>query len=122
MSARVLIVDDQPIVAATLMMILKRFGYEVTAFHLGEHALEHAKAAPPDLALIDALLTVSDGVSVAMELTAIAPSCKVFVMSGGNEVLELLNAAATKGFHFELLPKPIAPPELLEKVRAKLAS
>jgi hypothetical protein len=50
------------------------------------------------------------------------PTCKILLIRGLNDGSALVGKAAEQGFDFELLAKPIVPPELLEKVRSKLAN
>ena len=69
-SARVLVVEDEPIVAFELAERLKRLGYEVTgAVPSGEEALERFAADRPDIVLLDVRLQGElDGVQVAAKL------------------------------------------------------
>lgn len=62
---RVLVVDDDPLVAKVLRSPLERAGFAVnTAMH-GLEALQKVKQAPPDLIILDILMPLLDGFKVA---------------------------------------------------------
>jgi CheY-like chemotaxis protein len=65
---RVLVVEDQPDAAATLVMLLCVWGYEVQAAHDGLSALAVAQAFSPDVVLLDIGLPGMDGWQVAERL------------------------------------------------------
>lgn len=70
--ARILIVEDESIVAADIARRLERLGYEVPAVvHTGEQAIEVASRSHPDLVLMDVSLGgAMDGIETAQELAA----------------------------------------------------
>jgi CheY-like chemotaxis protein len=57
-----------------------------------------------------------NGVEAAIEILRTLPKCKVLFISGNAGYPELLGNARAKGFNFEVLAKPIPPPELLAKI------
>jgi len=57
-----------------------------------------------------------NGIEVCEAIQSRYPACHIFLSSGRPSTSELLNEAQQKGFHWELLPKPIDPQELLEKL------
>ncbi len=118
---RILVLDDEPAITESWARIFNAVGYEVAAFEQGQEALESARSLPPDLAIIDVRLQDQDGLSLAKELISIAPSCKVLLMTGCTDAVAQLDSAGAQDFDFELLLKPISPPELLDKIRTKLA-
>lgn len=62
---RVLLVEDNPLVAASLAALLRRKGHQVQVAASGEAALELVTACPPDVALVDIGLPGIDGYEVA---------------------------------------------------------
>jgi len=50
---RVLVVDDEPVIADTLATMLRKAGYLATAAYLGTEALNFARQHPPDLLITD---------------------------------------------------------------------
>jgi PAS domain S-box-containing protein len=64
-SARVLIVEDNPDAAESLVMILQLLGHHVRVVRDGTHALEAARSNMPDVMLVDIGLPGIDGYEVA---------------------------------------------------------
>lgn len=69
-SLRVLVVDDEPDVAATLAEILARDGHQTRTLERGEAALEACKTFAPQAALIDIGLPDMDGYELARRMRA----------------------------------------------------
>ncbi len=69
---RILVVEDEMIIAAKIALFLEELGYEVAAIlPRAEDALAHVASATPDLALVDVqLLGEMDGVELAKSLHA----------------------------------------------------
>jgi CheY-like chemotaxis protein len=67
-SLRVLVVEDNELVAYSLAALLRRGGHWVDVAHTGAAALEAADASPPNLALVDIGLPDMTGYEVAARL------------------------------------------------------
>ncbi len=67
-TARVLVVDDDPIHREVVAEILSGEGYTVELAGSGEACLEAARASPPDVVLLDLMLPGMDGATVLDEL------------------------------------------------------
>lgn len=67
---RVLVVEDNHVVALSLCELLQSWGYEVEMAHDGAAALELARAFRPDVVLLDIGLPVLDGYEVARQMRA----------------------------------------------------
>jgi PAS domain S-box-containing protein len=65
---RLLVVDDNVDAAATLAMLLEACGYEAAVENASLRALERARSAPPDAALLDIGLPEMDGNELARRL------------------------------------------------------
>jgi CheY-like chemotaxis protein len=64
---RILVAEDDRIIARSLSMILEQLGYEVTALaSTGQAAIREAEETKPDLILMDIVL---DGATDGMEVT-----------------------------------------------------
>src|SRR5690242_18120434 len=115
----ILVVDDNTAVANSMGLVLQNSGYMPVAVHTGKAALD---SLPPDtsLAIIDIQLPDMDGVTVALELRARAPGCKIVLISGDPESAPLAEWAKENGLNFRVLAKPIPPPELLRTIAALL--
>jgi CheY-like chemotaxis protein len=65
---RVLVVDDNRDTARMLQLLVEGQGYEMEAAHTGRAAIEIARRAPPDVVLLDIMLTDLRGDEVAREI------------------------------------------------------
>ena len=77
LSQRLLIVDDEHIIADTLATIFANAGYEAKAVYTAEAALTLIEEWAPDLALIDVFLPGMNGVDLALRLKAELPGCRL---------------------------------------------
>ena len=68
MSARILVVDDEPPIVDMLSYNLQRANYEVITAHDGADALVKARQEPPDLIILDLMLPRLDGLEVCRAL------------------------------------------------------
>ena len=110
---RVLIVDDEHMIANTLAQILNASGFEAKALFSGEHAVPEATEFQPDVLLTDVIMRGFSGIDVAMQIAEVLPACRVILFSGQASTADLLDRAKAQGYHFEMLAKPIHPRDLL---------
>ncbi len=68
MSARILVVDDEPAIVDVLVYNLQRASYEVLIARDGEQALTKARREEPDLIILDLMLPQMDGLEVCRAL------------------------------------------------------
>jgi PAS domain S-box-containing protein len=105
--ARVLIVEDHPDAAESLVMILELIGHHVRVVHDGVGGLEAARANPPDLMLIDIGLPGMNGYEVAQAIRR-DPTLKHLVLvalTGYGQPEDKMQAMAA-GFDYHLA-KPV---------------
>jgi DNA-binding response OmpR family regulator len=117
---RILVVDDEPPLADTLVKILRYAGHESTAAYDGHQALEFAANHGPALVICDVVMPTLNGVEFAIKLKSINPDCRILLLSGHAATHDLLATARDRGYSFEILAKPVPPRELLAKVTAML--
>jgi len=110
---RVLIVDDEVIIADSLASILKDKGFAATAAYNGEQALELAPTVEPDVLLSDVVMPGISGTELALRLIRLLPSCRVVLYSSIAVVTNLLKAPGATDYPFKLLAKPIHPDDLI---------
>src|SRR5689334_25092383 len=67
---RILVVDDDPMVATTVQRVLRPEGYEVEVALGGAAALEQARVSRPDLVVLDLMMPGMDGLEVCRQLRA----------------------------------------------------
>lgn len=119
--ARILVIDDEAIVADTTAMLLCRFGYDAEGMTDPVAALERVRAAPADVDLIltDQTMPAITGDMLARRITAVRPDLPVLIMTGFSYHVSP-ELAREIGVHAVLF-KPIAPPELRAAIDGALA-
>ena len=113
---RVLIVDDERIIADTLSMILAKKGFDTRAVYSGEEALEAATRLVPDVLVSDVVMRGMSGIDAAIQICATIPNCRVILLSGQGGTADLLRHAKSHGHKFEILTKPIHPQVLIDRL------
>lgn len=121
MSQRVLILDDEPVIANTLEAILRSAGYEAKATYSAEQALELIAGWQPDFAIVDVILPLLNGIEFSKLLRGSFPECGVLLFSGETRTAEILEQTEKEGYKFEVMAKPVHPEILLEKTAEALA-
>ena len=111
---RVLILDDEQIIANTLAMILNRNGFEARAVYSGQDAIDTAAQLSPDVLISDVVMEGMTGIDAAIRISQLVPSCRIILFSGQAATADLLQQAEADGHHFEILAKPIHPRALLQ--------
>lgn len=114
---RVLVADDESVIADTLMIILGQNGYEVTAVYSGVEAVETAKTWRPDVLLADVVMPDMSGIEAAIRIRALLPECRIMLLSGQAATHDLMHDARRDGHRFEVILKPIHPTQLLAKLQ-----
>ena len=122
--ARVLVVDDVPVVRLVIAKILRRAGHDVREAVNGDDALESLKAVRPDAVVTDLWMPGSDGLSLIHALKQDFPGIAVIAMTGGSprESQELSLRKAREAGVAVILLKPIDKDELASAVDQALAS
>jgi CheY-like chemotaxis protein len=114
---RILVVDDEKVIADTIVQILNRNGFIAEAAYGGQEAIEKAKCSCPELVLSDVLMPQIDGVEAAIAIRQLCPETRIVLFSGQAVTVEILARARERGYTFELLPKPIHPTQLIKHLR-----
>lgn len=114
---KVLVADDERVIADTLAIILAQSGFEAAAVYDGKEAVEKAKKWKPNLLLSDVVMPKLNGIEAAIEVRKIVPECKVLLFSGQAGTADMLREVHAAGHDFEILPKPVHPHELLDRLR-----
>src|SRR5579875_808345 len=114
---KVLVADDERVIADTLAIILNQAGFEATAVYSGERAVEMAEILKPDMLISDVIMTDLNGIDAAIRIRAMLPGCKVLLFSGQAATADLLDRVRAQGHEFEILAKPVHPQDLLTRDR-----
>jgi two-component system response regulator MprA len=114
---RILVVDDDPMVATTIRRVLLPEGYDVDVALGGAAALDCARDRRPDLVVLDLMMPGIDGLEVCRQLRADGnlPILMLTARSGTADRVRGLDTGAD-----DYLVKPFAYAELLARVRALL--
>jgi CheY-like chemotaxis protein len=118
---QVLVVDDDPDFVEIASMILRKEGYEIESAASGDEALKKMRAAPPDILLLDVMMsTVLDGVNVSFAMAEDAQLKNVPIVM----ISSIPDSAHAEEFPTdEYVPisawitKPVQPQELVKTVR-----
>ena len=114
---KVLVADDEQVIANTLAIILNQAGFEARAVYSGEKAIESLDTFAPDMLISDVIMTGMTGIEAAIQTRAKLPKCKILLFSGQAATADLLERARSQGHEFEILAKPVHPTDLLAKLR-----
>lgn len=117
MSARVLVVDDEPQIRRFLRISLAANGYAVGEAETADEGIAAARAAPPDLVILDLGLPDRDGQEVISEIRgfSVVPILVLSVRADEFDKVEALDRGAT-----DYVVKPFGIAELMARVRAAL--
>jgi two-component system, OmpR family, alkaline phosphatase synthesis response regulator PhoP len=115
---RVLVVEDERDVAELIRYNLSKEGYDVIVTPTGADALKEARAARPDVVLLDIMVPQLNGWEVCRRLKQDAETCTIPVIMVTGRVEE-----GDKVLGFEMgaddyVTKPFSPRELLARIRA----
>jgi len=115
---RILVVDDEPHIAALVGRALAAEGHEVVVAETGPDALTRAVEPDIDLVVLDVGLPGMDGIEVLRRLRAHGSTVPVIILtarSGTRDTVDGLDAGAN-----DYVSKPFVVAELLARVRSRL--
>jgi CheY-like chemotaxis protein len=118
---RIMIVEDEVILAEMTRRILSRWGYEIVGvLTSGEEAVRQAKALKPDLILMDIRLAgAMDGLEAARQIVACRPTPVLYTTGYSYEIAE--NAGTVLGARSLALSKPVPPSQLKTAIESLLS-
>jgi two-component system KDP operon response regulator KdpE len=116
-TGRILIVDDEPSILATMAPLLRGRGYEVATATTGHAALDAVDRQSPHLVILDLGLPDLDGIEVCRRLRE-GRSVQILVLSARGA--ERDKVAALDAGADDYVTKPFGAEELLARVRAAL--
>jgi DNA-binding response OmpR family regulator len=115
--ARVLVVDDEPIVREVLARYLEKDGFVVDVAEDGEQALAAYDAATPDLVLLDLMLPRLDGLEVFRRMRELRPTAVIMLTAKVEETDRVVGLELGAD---DYVTKPFSPREVVARVRAVL--
>jgi two-component system KDP operon response regulator KdpE len=117
MAARILVVDDEPNILATVAPLLRGRGYEVISAMSGRAALDAFAREKPDLLVLDLGLPDMNGIEVCRQIrqTSSAPILVLSARGAEGDKVKALDAGAD-----DYVTKPFGAEELLARIRVAL--
>jgi two-component system, chemotaxis family, chemotaxis protein CheY len=114
MSLKILIVDDSSLARRTLRQLLESLGHTVEDASDGEQALERFFVSPPELVVLDMVMSGMYGLDVLAKMREMNPAVRVLVATADiqNSTAEQVRAAGAKG----ILNKPVNRDQLISAI------
>jgi two-component system nitrogen regulation response regulator NtrX len=103
---RILIVDDEPSIRATLRGVLEDEGYRVSAVGSGADALRIMADEAPDLTFLDVWMERMDGLETLAEIRRLRPDAIVVMISGHGTIETAVKATRLGAYDF--VEKPLS--------------
>ena len=119
--ARVLIVDDDPLVLETLVHMMESAGYSVLTASDGKQALRTCMENQPDLVIVDMIMPEMEGLETIKQLKHCHADLKIIAISGGGSLRpkDYLDLAKKLGAH-AAVTKPCTRDELVNTAKKLL--
>jgi DNA-binding response OmpR family regulator len=114
---RILVVEDEPMVAEVVQRYLRRDGHEVQVVRDGNAALETFDQFQPDLIVLDVMLPGIDGFEVCRRVRARSQTPVIMLTARGEEIDKLVGLGLGAD---DYVTKPFSPRELAARVKATL--
>jgi response regulator NasT len=115
---RIMVVDDDRLVLATLAQGLAARGYDISAYSAGDEALDAYRHQPPDLVLLDVRMPGIDGIEAARLM--LDHEHRPILMLSAYDDQPMVKAAVSLGVSGYLV-KPIEVNQLVPSIEATLA-
>jgi two-component system alkaline phosphatase synthesis response regulator PhoP len=118
MSARILLVEDEPGLSLTLSDLLTNEGYDVEPALDGVTGLERASTGMFDVIVLDLMLPRMNGLEVCRELRRHGKEVAVLMLTAKSQLTDRVTGLKLGADDY--LTKPFEPPELLARIEALL--
>ena len=117
-AAAVLVVEDDQLIASSLVRALEANGYEATACGGVTRAIERIDATPPDLVLLDLGLPDDDGSVVARYMARQHPAIPVIVLTARADEIDIVLGLEAGAVDYVVKPFRLA--ELMSRIASHL--
>ena len=123
MKSRVLVVDDDRLVADTICLVYKANGFDSEARYSAAEGLERARSYEPDLMLCDVTMPDISGLELADSIAELLPETRLLLLSAYSSNAADVRAHSRRARRpLKLLSKPCRPDDLMRESRALLRS
>jgi len=119
LQARILVVDDEPVIREGLRRTLEAGGLEVEVSASGYLALEMMQNKPFDLVLTDLKMPGMSGIELLTAIKGLQPETPVIIITGYSTVDTAVEAMKCGAFDY--IAKPFEPGQIVAKVKGALA-
>ncbi len=116
---KILIVEDEEILAELFETVLKDAGYEVTVVYNGMSALEHLGSNTPDLVTLDLKLPDINGLDILEKIREKSATTPKVIVCSGDESFKTEHASWVSKIS-GYFPKPVELVELRKKIKEVL--
>lgn len=120
--ATILIVDDSPTETHVIKGIVEKGGYKVITADSGENGIAEATASKPDLILMDVVMPGLNGFQATRQLSRNPDTAEIPIIMVTTKGQETDRAWGLRQGAREYVVKPVAPDDLLSKIRMVLQS
>jgi DNA-binding response OmpR family regulator len=118
---RILVVDDERMIADSLAAILRLSGYESQVAYNGLQALTAIAAFHPQLIISDIVMPELDGIGLLVEIRNSQDPPLMMLMSGNAEAAGMLKKFKISGEDVQFVTKPIPIPDMLSLVKTAVS-
>jgi DNA-binding response OmpR family regulator len=114
---RILVVEDEATIAASIAARLQKEGFDVEVAHDGPSAIDRCRDVRPDLVVLDVMLPGVDGLEVCREIQRHRPVPVLMLTARDSETDVLVGLGVGAD---DYMTKPFSPRELVARVKALL--
>ena len=118
--ARILVIDDEPMVREFVRIVLERDGHDVEEAANGQDGLDAFEREPADLAIVDLIMPRKDGIETIRELRALRPHIPIVVVTGAPPARWPIKLLYEEPAEMHILAKPMTEDMILETTREAL--
>jgi CheY-like chemotaxis protein len=116
MKQRVLVVDDDKLVADTLSLIFRANGFDAEACYSAAEGLERARTYDPGLLLCDVTMPETTGLELAATIDQEMPECKILMLTAySTNLAKVGEQSRHMSRPVNVLTKPCRPEDLLRE-------
>ena len=120
---RVLVVDDDRLVADTLSLIFRANGFESEARYSAASGLARARSFMPELLLCDVTMPEADGLTLVDAISSEIPECRLLMLTAyASNAHRVHETSSRLPRPLRLLSKPCRPELLLREAEALLTT
>lgn len=123
MKRRILVVDDDKLVADTLSMVFIANGFEAEATYSAEAALDRARTFEPSMMICDVTMPQRTGLELVQDMDREMPDCKILMLTAyASNLAKVGEQSLRMNRPLNVLSKPCRPEVLLQELNTMLQS